>query len=138
MDSILRNIRARSFESLSSFFLGVFVGFLIIAFGGGVLPIIAYLIGGFFAGLIAGSGMGKGALAGFLAGAFGAVIATVLLIGGLMSLSGILGEFREVFMSEGLGLAIRIVAILLNIFGIVVAAAGGLVGGLVRAIIETS
>ena len=82
--------------------------------------------------------MGKGALAGFLAGAFGAVIATLLFISGLMMLSGILGEFVEGFMSEGLGLAIRIVAILLNIFGVVVAAAGGLVGGLVRAIIETS
>ena len=91
---------------MSSFFLGVSVGFLIIAFGGGVLPIIAYLIGGFFAGLIAGGGMGKGALAGFVAGAFGAIIATVLLIGGLMTLSGILGEFVEGFMSVGLGLAI--------------------------------
>jgi hypothetical protein len=138
MNSVLRSTRTKSYESLSSFFLGVSVGFLIIAFGGAVLPIIAYLIGGFFAGLIAGGGMGKGALAGFLAGALGAVIATVLLISGLMTLSGILGEFVEGFITEGLGLAIKIVAILLNIFGVVVAAAGGLVGGLVRAIIETS
>ena len=134
----LRYTSTRGFESLSSFFLGVSVGFLIIAFGGGVLPIIAYLIGGFFAGLIAGGGMGKGALAGFVAGAFGAIIATVLLIGGLMTLSGILGEFVEGFMSVGLGLAIRIVAVLLGIFGVLVAIAGGSVGGLVRAIIETS
>jgi len=130
--------QTKRFEHLNSFFLGVFIGFLVIALAGGVLPIIAYLIGGFLAGLVAGRGMGRGALAGFLAGAFGAVIATALLISGLMTLSGILGEFVKGFMSEGLGLAIRIVAILLNIFGTVVAVAGGLVGGLVRAIIETS
>jgi len=138
MNLILRYTKTKGFESYSSFFLGVFVGFLITAFGGGFLPIIAYLIGGFFAGLIAGGGMGKGALAGFLAGAFGAVVATMLFISGLMTLGGIFGESVEVLMSEGLELAINIVAMLLNIFGVVVAAAGGLVGGLVRAIIETS
>jgi hypothetical protein len=138
MNSVARSTKTKSLESLNSFFLGVFVGFLITAFCGGFLPIIAYLVGGFFAGLIAGGGMGKGALAGFVGGAFGALVATTLLISGLVTLSGILGNLVGGSMSEGLGLAIRIVAILLNIFGIVVAAAGGLVGGLVRAIIETS
>jgi len=129
--------RARISDELGSLFLGAFVGFLIIAFAGAVLPIIAHLIGGFFAGLIARRGMAKGALAGLIAGVLGGFIATILLISGLMSLSGLLGKLIEGFMTEALGVAIRIVAILLNVFGAVVAVAGGLLGGLVRAIYET-
>jgi hypothetical protein len=124
-------------DDSGSVWLGVFVGFLIISFLGWILPIIAHLIGGFFAGLIA-RGMGRGALAGFLAGLFGGVIATVLLISGLVTLTGFLSGFIGGLMSTSLGLAIQIVAILLNIFGVLVALGLGIFGGLVREIIETS
>ncbi|MBX5329229.1 MAG: DUF5518 domain-containing protein [Candidatus Bathyarchaeota archaeon] len=134
MKPLIKDAETKNNGELSSFFLGFSVGFLVIVFCGGFLPIIAHLAGGFLAGLIVGSGMRKGAFAGFLAGIAGGVMATMLLISGLVPL----GEFVVGFVSEALDLAIRIVAILLNIFGVVVAAAGGLVGGLVRAIIETS
>jgi hypothetical protein len=117
-------------EDSGNFWLGAFVGFAVIAGLGWVLPIIAHLIGGFVAGLIARGNMGRGALAGLLAGAFGGVITLILLIAGLTSLWGFLFAPLGIGLSEGLGLAIRIVAIFLSIVGIAVAAAGGLVGDL--------
>jgi hypothetical protein len=122
-------------EDSGNFWLGAFVGFLIIAALGWVLPIIAHLIGGFLAGLIARGNMGRGALAGLLAGAFGSVISFILIISGMTALWGFLFAPLGIGLSEGLGLAIRIVAIFLSIFGIVVAAAGGLVGDFIYELI---
>jgi len=122
-------------EDSGNFWLGAFVGFLIIASLGWVLPIIAHLIGGFLAGLIARGNMGRGALAGLLAGAFGSVISFILLISGMTALWGFLFAPLGIGLSEGLGLAMRIVATFLSIFGIVVAAAGGLVGDFIYELI---
>jgi hypothetical protein len=122
-------------EDSGNFWLGAFVGFLIIAALGWVLPIIAHLIGGFFAGMIARGNMGRGVLAGLLAGAFGGVISLILLISGMTVLWGFLFAPLGIGLSEALGIAIRIVAILLSIFGIMVAAAGGLVGDLIYELI---
>jgi len=122
-------------EDSGNFWLGAFVGFLVIATLGWVLPIIAHLLGGFLAGLIARGNMGRGALAGLLAGAFGGVIDAMLLIAGLTSLWGFFFGPLGIALSQGLGLAIRIVAILLSIFGIMVAAAGGLVGDVIYELI---
>ena len=122
-------------EDSGNFWLGAFVGFLVIAALGWVLPIIAHLLGGFLAGLIARGNMGRGALAGLLAGAFGSVISFILIISGMTALWGFLFAPLGIGLSEGLGLAIRIVAIFLSIFGIVVAAAGGLVGDFIYELI---
>jgi hypothetical protein len=122
-------------EDSGNFWLGAFVGFLIIAALGWILPIIAHLIGGFFAGMIARGNMGRGALAGLLAGTFGGVISLVLLISGMTALWGFLFAPLGIGLSEALGLAMRIVAIFLSIFGIVVAAAGGLVGDFIYELI---
>jgi len=122
-------------ENSGNLWLGVFVGFLIIATLGWILPIIAHLIGGFFAGLIARGNMGKGALAGLLAGVLGGAISAILLVFGLTSLWGFLFGFMGIDLSQALGLAIRIVATLLSMFGIIVASAGGLVGNLIYELI---
>lgn len=79
--------------------------------------------------------MGRGALAGLLAGAFGGVISVILLISGMTAFWGFLFAPLGIGLSEALGLAIRIVAIFLSIFGIVVAAAGGLVGDFIYELI---
>jgi hypothetical protein len=122
-------------EDSGNFWLGAFVGFLVIAALGWILPIIAHLLGGFLAGLIARGNMGRGALAGLLAGVFGGVISLMLLISGMTALWGFLFAPLGIGLSEALGLAIRIVAIFLSVFGIVVAAAGGLVGDVIYELI---
>jgi hypothetical protein len=55
-----------------------------------------------------------------------------------VSLAGFFGGFMGGLMSASLGLAIQIVAILLNVFGVLVALGLGIFGGLVRETIETS
>ena len=106
-----------------NFWLGAFVGFVLMVLLGNPLPVLGPLFGGFVAGLVARGGIVNGAKAGFIAGIFGALVVLVIgmIVGTLFA-----GPF-------GFLIALGIGGILLftALYFAVLCLAGGALGGLI-------
>jgi hypothetical protein len=107
---------------------GIFAGFLILLFLGGI-PIIGPIIAGLIAGIIAGGGAGRGAGAGFAAGMVGYAFLVVLILSGI-SFIGTGGIFETLI--GIIGGFVVIALLLLGLFYGLLCMIGGAIGGLIR------
>lgn len=118
---------------MGNFWLGVFVGFLIILFLGLVFPLFGHLAGGFAGGLVAGflakGRRGRGALAGFLAGVFGGMLIAVFAFMGIAFAGSLSVGGGVIGLLDGLAdLSVGVRAIIFAIIGAGASTVGGFIG----------
>jgi hypothetical protein len=118
---------------MGNFWLGVFVGFLIVLFIGLVFPLLGHLAGGFVGGLAAGflakGRRGRGALAGFLAGIFGGMLIAAFVFLGLAFTGSLSVGGGIVGLLDGLAsLSTGVRAVIYAVIGAAASTAGGLIG----------